>query len=106
MDKNTFLEKIKTIGTCEDEVERRTLLAEISDEVSLIYDNNELLTTNNEKYVADNEKLREANMKLFTRLGEQKSPQEINQNSTGIPNNPVEDKRKFEDLFDDKGGIK
>ena len=39
MDKDTFLSKITEIGTISDDVERRKLLSEVSDEVSKVYDN-------------------------------------------------------------------
>ena len=38
MDKDTFLSKITEIGTISDDVERRKVLSEISDEVSKVYD--------------------------------------------------------------------
>ena len=31
MDKQTFLDKLKAIGTSEDETERRTMLSELTD---------------------------------------------------------------------------
>ena len=104
MDKEKFLETIKEIGTCDDEATRRTLLAEISDEVSLIYDANETLSQDKEKYLADNEKLREANMKLFLRVGDSKDANTVQKDTTGIQE-PEVNIKKFEDLFDEKGGI-
>lgn len=111
MDKATFLEKIKEIGTCEDDVTRRSLLADI-EEVTKIYDENEILKTEkenlkntNEQYEKDNETLRQANMKLFLRVGEDKTEKQKTEDTTGIQQ-PDESKRKFEDLFNEKGGLK
>ena len=72
MNKETFLERIKEIGTCEDEIKRRELLSDISTEIEKIYDDNENLKTSNEKFTKDNETLRETNLKLFLRVGESK----------------------------------
>ena len=73
MDKQGFLDKLKAIGTSEDEVERRTMLSELTDEVSRVYDENSSLTESNKSYLEDNEKLRSANMQLFLRVGENKT---------------------------------
>ncbi len=110
MDKETFLSKILEVGTIEDEIQRRTLLTEITDGVSSVYDNVDTLNTNIEslntsltKANEDLEKAQKANMDLFLRVGEQKTQSEVNQNNTGVGKEP--EKRKFEDLFkegDDK----
>ena len=110
MDKDTFLSKITEIGTCEDDVTRRTILAEISDAVSQVYDDNqthqETINTLNNTINENNEKinkLNEANMGLYLRVTEQKSQSQVQQNSTGI-REPGEDKKlTFEALFE-KGG--
>lgn len=106
MDKQSFLDKLKAIGTSEDEVERRTMISELSDEVVKVYDEKDSLTESNKNYLEDNEKLRSANMKLFLRVGEEKTPEEINKNKTGLKDEPTPEPRKFENLFDDKGGLK
>lgn len=107
MDKDTFLSKIGEIGTCEDDVQRRTLLTEISDEVSKVYDEYKTrqdtidsLNETIEKNKTDMDKLRETNMSLFLRVTENK-PQD-NSGSTGIQD-PEPNKRKFEDLFKEGG---
>ena len=102
MDKDSFLEKIKQIGTLEDEVERRTALTELTDEVSGIFDTNSNLMEQNKKYEEDNEKLRQANMSLFLKVGTGKTSEDVkNENQ-----DPEKEPRKFEDLFDEKGMIK
>ncbi len=108
MDRDSFMERIKEIGSCEDATDRITLLTALTDEVGKIYDNmdslNETITTLNDSTSKDKElinKLQQANMDLFKRLGSNKTPEEINQNATGIEEEPV--KRKFEDLFKEGG---
>lgn len=102
MNKDDFISKIQEIGQCEDVVQIRTKLAELNDEVSPIFDNVDTLTTENNKYKEDNESLRSANMQLFLRVGG-RTEQQANEDVTGTK--PTE-KLKFEDLFNDKGGLK
>ena len=105
MDKEEFLNKIKEIGTVEDDVERRTKLTELTESISDIFDSNVDLMKKNKKFEEDNEKLRSANMQLFLRVGANKSEKEIQQDQTG-QTEEEKDPRKFEDLFDEKGNIK
>jgi hypothetical protein len=109
MDKDTFLEKIKEIGTLEDEVERRTALTDLTDSISSIFDTNSNLVEENNKYKEennkykeDNEKLRSANMQLFLKVGTGKTEQENKKEYEEEEKKP----RKFEDLFNEKGEIK
>lgn len=103
MDKEQFLEFIKNIGTTEDDAQRRELLTQLSDSMTEIFDNNEKLINENNTYKDDNEKLRSANMQLFLRVGA-KSKNKKEENPDGTQEDP--EPRKFEDLFDEKGGIK
>lgn len=105
MDKEKFIEAIKEIGQCEDESERMSMLAKLNDETSAIFDENATLKTINEKYESDNEKLRKTNMDLFLQVGSTKSDDERKKDTTGLEDEEKK-KRKFEDLFDEKGGIK
>lgn len=101
MDKNEFLQAIKEIGTCEDDVQRRTLLTDLQNNVSSVFDDNITLNERNTSLTADNETLRSANMKLFLQVGS---------DDTDAPNGSEVDKpkekRKFENLFNEKGEIK
>ena len=106
MDKQSFLDKLKAVGTSEDETERRSILAELTDEVSKVYDENTSLSESNKSYIDDNEKLRSANMQLFLRVGESKAPEDIKKDLTGVKEDPTPEPRKYENLFDDKGGLK
>ena len=105
MDKNEFLEAIKQIGTEADEVQRRTMLTELSDKVSGIFDSNTELMEKNKNFEEDNEKLRSANMQLFLRVGANKTEEEIQKNQVG-ESEVDKEPRRFEDLFDDKGNLK
>lgn len=105
MNKEEFLDKLKEIGTEEDEVARRTMLSDLTDEVTRVYDENSTLSEANTKYEEDNEKLRSANMQLFLKVGANKTEKEVKEDKTGIKEDKT-DPRRFEDLFDDKGGLK
>lgn len=105
MNKEEFLDKLKEIGTEEDEVARRTMLSDLTDEVTRVYDENSTLSEANTKYEEDNEKLRSANMQLFLKVGANKTEKEVKEDKTGIKEDKVEP-RRFENLFDDKGGLK
>ena len=105
MEKKDFLDRITEIGKCEDDVQRRELLSQLSEEASKDYDNLVSLTETNANLTKDNETLRDANMKLFLRVGEAKDPTTVIKNNTGVTDPPKE-KRKFDDLFNEKGAIK
>ena len=51
MDKQAFLDKLKSIGTSEDEVERRTMLSELTDEVNRVYDENSTVVVNDNSII-------------------------------------------------------
>ena len=112
MDKDKFAQAIQEIGQCEDETQRRTLLAKLNNDTTVIFDENETLKTEKEtlktekeKFETDNENLRKANMDLFLQIGAKKTDEERKKDTTGIEDDTVVEK-KFEDLFDEKGGIK
>ena len=100
MTKDDFNTIIQELGTLEDEAERRTRLATLTNNVDDMFNEVEELKTTNEKLVSDNEKLRQANLELFTQVGtsKNKSDSDIIKES--------EQPQEFEDLFDEKGMIK
>lgn len=102
MDKETFEEKIKEIGSLETIEEVRAGLVELKNGVSEIYDTNETLSTQHDSDIKEMEAIRQANMKLFTQLGTDKTPAKQVEEQTGLKQEPVE-RRKFENLYDDKG---
>lgn len=114
MDKDTFLSKITEIGTCENQDDRLSLLTELSDGISKMYDDNATNETNykntidtlNNSLSETKEKLiksQEKNMEYFLRINSQKTSEQIKEGTTGIKN-PDDHKRSFEDLFKDEEG--
>ena len=104
MDKDSFNEKIKEVGSFETVEEMRAGLAEISQGVDEIYDNNHELKEQHEHDTIEMEAIRQANMKLFTQLGSEKTPAKQVEEQTGLKQETVE-RRRFEDLYDDKGNF-
>ena len=102
MDKDKFIETIKEIGSLESDVDIRSALTELTDEVVPMFERNKTLEDENNKYKEDNEKLRSANMQLFLRVGSQ-TPAEAQVENTGVKE---KEPRKFEDLFDSNGNLK
>ena len=102
MDKDAFLENIKKIGSMETAEEMRAELAELQNGVSEVFDANATLKEQHEHDVTEMEAIRQANMKLFTQLGTEKTPAKQAEEQTGLKQETVE-RRKFENLFNDKG---
>lgn len=110
MEKDEILKVITNIGTCEDDVERRNLLTNLSDNINKVFDeidtNLNMIDTLTEKVndiTEKNKKLRESNMDLFLRVSEGDKKET---DPTGEVPEDIKEKRKFEDLFDEKGGLK
>ena len=112
MNKEEFIEVIQKIGTCEAEEDRRAMLTELQDKMSVVYDEiennkttmdalNSTISTKDEEI----SKLQKVNMDYFMRISSQKSEQELVKDSTGI-NEESTKTRRYEDLFDEKGMIK
>ena len=99
MIKSEFTERLQAIGAEADETQRRELIAALIDDGGADYDSFATATAERDQLRSDNETLREANMKLFLRVGTHKDPDPK-------PGDPPKDKPKFEDLFNEKGGIK
>lgn len=102
MIKEDFIERIKTIGLMENDVDMRTALTELSDELLPLFDKVDSLEANNNKYKSDNEKLREANMQLFLRIGS-KTPEEARKEETGVE---TKEPLQYKDLFDENGNLR
>lgn len=99
MDKETFEEKIKELGSLESAEEMRAGLTELADGVNPLFEANANLTTQHESDVIEMEKLRSANMSLFTRLGSQKTPQQTIEEQTGLKQEESKPRRSFDDLL-------
>lgn len=102
MDKDTFLAKIQELGSMETAEEMRAGLAELQNGVTEIYDSNANLLDQHNHDTIEMEAIRQANMKLFTQLGTDKSPVKQAEEQTGLKQEAVE-RRKFENLYNDKG---
>lgn len=102
MNQEEFNNKIQEIGTLETVEEVRAGLAELKDSVTEVIESNSTLTEQHERDIKEMEAIRQANMKLFTQLGTDKTPAKQTEEETGLKQEPVE-RRKFEDLYNDKG---
>lgn len=99
MTKQEYTERLQAIGTEADETQRRALIASLIDDGGADYDSFATVTEERDRLLGDNETLREANMELFLRVGSKAKPDPK-------PGDPPKEKPKFEDLFNEKGGIK
>lgn len=99
MDKETFEEKIKELGTLESAEEMRAGLAELVQPVSELYDANANLTSQHDADIKEMEAIRQANMKLFTQLGSQKTPQQQTAEQTGLKQEESQPRRSFDNLL-------
>lgn len=106
MKKEDFLQQVREIGSLETPEEIRTHLTELASSVESDYDEREQLREQVTNYQKDNETLRQANMKLFLRVGAEKTDEEISKDKTGIEEEKETEPRKFTDLFDEKGRLK
>lgn len=97
MNKEEIKTKIQEIGTLEDVAEIRGALADFQSILESDYDVHSKTSEELEKAKTDNEKLRTTNMQLFLQVGDKG-----NQTKQKEPT----EKRKFENLFDEKGGLK
>lgn len=103
MTREEFEAMIQTIGTTEDEAQRRTHLANLQNEVGSIFEENKTLTENNNQLTESVKNLQSENYKLFTQIGS-KSPEQAGKDFSGEES--LKEKLKFEDLFDTNGGLK
>ena len=99
MTKQEYTERLQAIGTEADETTRRDLIAALIEDGGADYDSFATASAERDTLRSDNETLREANMKLFLRVGSKSEPDQK-------PGDQPKEKPKFEDLFNEKGGIK
>mgnify|MGYP003321070357 CR=1 FL=1 len=102
MDRAEYLQLITDIGTCEDDAQRREMLTQLTDEAGNIFTQNEQLTEQNTNLAKQIDDVQAANMKLFLQVQDQKG----GSGNIDKPADPPAEKRKFSDLFDEKGAIK
>lgn len=101
MTKQEMLDALTQIGTCEDEIERRGLIATLTESATADYDEMDNLRTQNEELTTTVEETRKANMDLFLQVTASKGGKP---DDSGIEEPPK--KREFKDLFNEKGEIK
>lgn len=101
MDKTTFQSKVQEIGTCENQDDRLKLLTELNDEVSKDYDNIDLLHTSLTETQEKLKKAQETNMAYFLRLNEQKTPEEIQKNQTGVEKEKEKEYKSYDTMVDE-----
>ena len=99
MDKETFEAKLKELGSLESAEEMRAGLAELMQPVTELYDANATLTSQHEADTIEMEAIRQANMKLFTQIGSQKTPQEQTEEQTGLKQEESQPRRSFDNLL-------
>jgi hypothetical protein len=98
VNRTEFTERLQAIGTEPDEAQRRELIAQLIEEGGNDYDDHAAAVAARDQALADNEELRAANMNLFKRIGHHNEP------DVGDPE--PKEKRKFSQLFNEKGGLK
>lgn len=99
MDKETFEKKIKALGSLESAEEMRAGLAELVNPVSELYEANASLKEQHEADTIEMESIRQANMKLFTQIGSQKTPQQQTEEQTGLKQDESQPRRSFDNLL-------
>lgn len=84
------------------------LLAELTSDYEVVSSQLETLQESNTTLSKDAESLRSANMKLFLQIGTKEDKQDENLNNESLNDDASLDNKKlsFNDLFDEKGGLK
>lgn len=100
--RESFNDLVQRIGTCEDSTERTTLLSELSEGVTPMFESIQNLTNQNNDLNNRVKEVQDRNMELFLRVGS-KSPEDANAELSGKKS---EQDLKYEDLFNENGGLK
>lgn len=80
-----------------DQAKLSTLLTQVSEDYGKILTEDETLKGENETVKKDNENLKNANMQLFLKIPSEPPKKD---------EPPADEKRTFDELFDEKGGLK
>ena len=103
MTKAEFNAAVKSIlDNLSDQAAASESLTKLYDAFSEVSANNEQLNSTNTQLETDNENLRKANLRLFSRLGEQNVSDKEKEEDKEEETKPM----KFEDLFNEKGELK
>ena len=98
MTRDEIIQQLQQIGTCETDEDRRVMLASLQDGITADYDAHAQVLAERDTLIGDNEKLRAANMQLFLRVGDHKTP--------GNPGGQPAEKLEYKNLFNEKGELK
>lgn len=99
MARKEVLEKINKIGNCENADERLVLLTELTDEVTADYDEAETIKDDLSKTKEKLIKAQESNLSYFNRLTQQKTPEEMQKNQTGVEQPKEDPQKSYNDLI-------
>lgn len=105
MEAQEVLDAINEIGSCEDDVQRRTLLDNLRNGIQPDYTKLAELEKANQELSEKNDKLSKANMDLFLQIPSKKS-EDNNDNNPDNQGDEETKKLKYEDLFNEKGDLK
>lgn len=86
----------------ENDEERDNIFTQLTDGITDVYTRLDTSASANSELTRGMEELRKANMKLFQKIGSEPSGNEIKDPDP----EPTKAKRKFEDLFNEKGDFK
>ena len=99
MNRAEFTERMQAIGTEEDEAQRRELIAQLIDDAGNDSDDHAAAVTARDQALQQVDELQAANKRLFLRIGTKTEPTD--------PTDPKPtEKRKFSELYNEKGGLK
>lgn len=99
MNKAEFTERCQAIGTCENESERRELLAQLIQDGENDYDDHAEAVAARDQAQKDIAQLQAENKRLFLQIGTKKEP-DVD------PEKKPPEKRSYKNLFNEKGELK
>lgn len=105
MDKDTFINSIKEIGSCEDKLERLNKLTNLQEEINKVFDDKTGLETEvqnlKDSITKKDEEIDKANkyaMDMFLKVGEQKTEGQVQSASTGIKQEEKKEYKSYKEL--------
>lgn len=101
-----IVNQILAMATPENQASMSGLLTQLTDDYEETLTSNETLTTTNATLTANNEQLRKVNTDLFLKVGHSSTNKNDPKNNPSNGGESEIPEMKFEDLFDEKGGLK
>lgn len=101
MKKEDLKTRIQTIGGLATMEEVRSELAKFQGELETDYEERDELQATNQNLTTDMETLRQANMRLFLQVGSKEDP-----GKKKTDEGKSDENLTYDNLFDDKGGLK